>query len=910
MILTIFQNTPNNFIGQSSIPNENNLLLAQYTLIERNATWNKYYNASTGEYALELYTDEINYQDANHTWSPIDTTIIRLDQTIDGQSYTYGMNRSRYQIFFSETSTDTNRLYSLVQGSYILSMTPTDSLHFSDGTPIHNRQSTTAVTENNTILYPDLYGDEIHLLLSCQTSRIRSLYLISNTSILPPPDNENCTLDITETLYLNTTDPQTENQSLGITYGPNQTLFKNYGVWENQTITTPETITFKDHENTTVFIIPRLYAWDNSSQDSTILLNKTLHMTLSEQLWIQIHVPYLWLSNPNRVSPIAIDPTITIYADSTDGYLYKSHANYTTAWASPTGTVQDSSDALTIGQRISTPPLTLYTIERGFLFFNTSTIHDNASITTVSISLYGKNKQITSQEFNLTIQNGQPTNPHSPLQTTDYYQGNYTGDGGSMNTSNFTTTGYNTITLNTQGRSWVNLTGTTKLCLRSSRDINQNTPINPGSNEYIQTYTTEKGIGYIPKCIITYMLPLSITINFAGNLSDKGGPYWQPPGENIILDDVWSDGYYTNDSRQQEDWIYINLSVLHPTGASNQYTASDVSHVWLQWLNDSAWMNWSYEFTQAGNYWEYNTNGSISTHEGYDYSFNIVANDTANNSYNRWWNKTGIGGIYTRRFVQLGCNPINISYTPLYLFNYTTGTGNPPTYGLNDITKGDRLHHDQGAATTENDTGYLSYYDQNLNEIIHLRYCSGAVGYFFDDAISVTSFELKNIYYHIWSSSSDGDISISWFKTRRTAVSGAPGDDNVDFDYSTDGRSKIHWDNGLDDYSNDYYLCTAFRNSTAVEYNFSDNTMFEFLLQAQITDHPSIICNRSITSFILINIPNNSTLNAIDSDNDRLNDWQELFQTYTNPYLADTDNDGINDENEVENSTDPNDYTN
>lgn len=910
MTLTFLQNIPNDFIGQSSNPDENNSLPAHYTLIERNATWNKYYNTSTGEYALELYTDEINYQDANHTWSPIDTNIIETDHTIDGRSYRYGINKSRYQIYFTETSTGTNRLYSLLNGSHILSITPIDSLAYSDSTHVHDKQPTTGVIDNNSIMYPDLYGEGIYLMLSCQTSGVRSLYLIRNASILPAPDNENCTLDFIETLHLNTTNPETENHSLGITYGPNQIFFKDYGVWENQTITTSDTISFRDYQNAVVFSIPPLYAWDNNSQDSSILLNKTLQMTNSGDLWIKIHVPHHWLSDPCRIFPVSIDPTITIYTGTTDGYLCKSHANYTTTWTAPTGTVQDSSDSLIIGQRISSPPLTLYTIDRGFLFFNTSSIHDNASINSVIVSLYGKSKQITSQNFSLIIQNGQPTNPHSPLQTTDYYQGNYSGDGGSINTSDFINTGYNTITLNEQGRSWVNLTGTTKLCLRSSRDINQNPPTKTDPNEYIEIYSAEKGIGYKPKCIITYMLPLAITINFVGNLSDRGGPYWQPPAENVQLAGVWSDGYYTNDSRQHEDWIYINLSVLHPTGASNQYTSSNISHVWLQWLNDTTWTNWSYEFKQAGNYWEYNTSDFIITHAGYDYSFNVIANDTANNAYCLWWNKTGIGGGYTRRFVQLGCDPIDISYTPLYLFNYTSGTGNPPTYGFYDQGKNDRMHHDQGAASTVHDTGYLSYYDQILNETIHLRYCSGAVGYFFDDAISVAPFELKNIYFHIWSASSNGEISISWFKTRSSAISGAPGNDNVDFNYSSDNRSKIYWYNGLINYSSIYYLCTAFKNSTAFQRDFSDNNMYEFLLGAQnIVEYPSVICNRSINSFILINIPKNITLNAIDSDNDSLKDWQELFQYYTNPFLTDTDNDGINDKNEVDKGTDPNDYT-
>ena len=406
------------------------------------------------------------------------------------------------------------------------------------------------------------------------------------------------------------------------------------------------------------------------------------------------------------------------------------------------------------------------------------------------------------------------------------------------------------------------------------------------------------------------MLPLSITINFAGNLSDKGGPYWQPPGENIKLDGIWSDGYYTNDSRQHEDWIYINLSVLHPTGASNQYTASNVSNVWLQWLNDTAWTNWSYKFGQAGNYWEYNTSGFIPTREGYDYSFNIVANDTANNSYCCWWNKTGIGGGYTRRFVQLGCDPIDISYTPLYLFNYTSGTGNPPTYGFNDVTMLDRLHHDQGPDGSLDDSGYLSNYDQTLTDSMHLRYCGGFVGYFFEDSKCIESFELKNVYYHIWSACSDGLISTYWRKIRFCPIGGPGGYEKVNFDYDSDSHSSIYWDNGLPNHSDVYKLVTAFRNSTASVRNFTDNDIFEYVLEIDgCSNHPSTICNRSINSFILINLPNNNTLIKSDLDNDNLSDWNELFKTFTNPFLRDTDNDGIDDENEIKKFTDPNDYT-
>jgi hypothetical protein len=67
-----------------------------------------------------------------------------------------------------------------------------------------------------------------------------------------------------------------------------------------------------------------------------------------------------------------------------------------------------------------------------------------------------------------------------------------------LNTSLFSS-GYNAITL--RDLSWINKTGTTKLCLRSSRDINGNAPT---GNEYVNVYANEQGSGYQPKLVIAY----------------------------------------------------------------------------------------------------------------------------------------------------------------------------------------------------------------------------------------------------------------------------------------------------------------------------------------------------------------------------------------------------------------------
>jgi hypothetical protein len=401
---------------------------------------------------------------------------------------------------------------------------------------------------------------------------------------------------------------------------------------------------------------------------------------------------------------------------------------------------------------------------------------------------------------------------------------------------------------------------------------------------------------------------LNITINFAGNLSDKGGPYWRPPGESVALAGPWEKGYYTNDSRQQENWMYINVSVTRPSGSGSEYIMFGISKVWLQWLNDTAWINWTYNFSEKGAFWEFNTSGIISTQEGHDYSFNVVANDSNYGiSQCSWWNKTGISGHQTRRFVQLACNPVDITYIPLYLFNYTSGTGQTPTYILGDQATRDRLHHDQGPNGTLSDTGYLSHYDQILDDEIHLRYCTKFTAYFFEDSICTKSFELKNIYYHVWSACGDGNIQMNWFRTR-ASVFGNVGYDTINCNYNN-SDSYVFWDNCLPNWSDDYYLCHGFKNSSRDE-NFSDNNFYEFVLQ--ITNlhntYISTICNRSINSFILLNILDNNTLKNMRSDSDGLTDWEELFVTFTNPFLADTDNDGFSDSYELSKGRDPNDF--
>jgi hypothetical protein len=395
--------------------------------------------------------------------------------------------------------------------------------------------------------------------------------------------------------------------------------------------------------------------------------------------------------------------------------------------------------------------------------------------------------------------------------------------------------------------------------------------------------------------------PPNITINFAGNLGDLGGPYWRPPDQvqNLTHHDIveWRDGYYTNNSRQRESWMYINLTVTD--------AQSGVDEVWLHWLDETAWVNDSYQFINSGGvYWEFNTSGNISTQEGYNYSFDIWANDTSNNMVIYQWNKTivvpaEIGGklAYTRRYVQLNCTPRNIVYVPFYLyeFNYTLNT----PFGDKPIK--DQWDHDQGPDGSTGDTGVLG--EKVPGDYVHARYCAAFYGYWFDDSICIDPFQLDTVYVHMWWNTSDGLTTqgIS-YKKSRDVLSSLPPFINYSV-YKENARSEIAYD------GKHYYLETHLLNVSSACHIYTDNNIYELSVYLS-GSNPWGITNRSITSFIIFNVPDNSTLNVshYDTDEDILSDWTELYVTYTNPFLADTDNDGVSDYNEYLNGSDPNNY--
>lgn len=176
-----------------------------------------------------------------------------------------------------------------------------------------------------------------------------------------------------------------------------------------------------------------------------------------------------------------------------DGSLGCERPSYLEARNSSIGYVYDSQTYFDVGQW----EVASYTVMRAGLFFNTSSIPEDAVIKKVDLLLYGFGDH-SDTDFDICAVPGdslsnpmKPSNYHDLLRETEVL--------GSLHTSEWIVLGYNTIEIET---SVVNKEGITGLALRSSQDMNS---IAPSGLEYVEFCMSEQeGVDKDPMLVVTY----------------------------------------------------------------------------------------------------------------------------------------------------------------------------------------------------------------------------------------------------------------------------------------------------------------------------------------------------------------------------------------------------------------------
>jgi prepilin-type N-terminal cleavage/methylation domain-containing protein len=198
----------------------------------------------------------------------------------------------------------------------------------------------------------------------------------------------------------------------------------------------------------------------------------------------------------------------TFYATSSDGFIAAFSNVYLTAHNATTGTVYNNY-SIYVGQVYSSNN---YQIYRSGLFFDTSALPDNATITSAKVSLYlpsGYDLSITDFVLDL-VWGGFLDNPLVAADYSDLPKGGPTGLVlGSTNTSGLISEGWNDISVSCcspfSGIAWISKTGITQFGLMSSRDVNSNAPT---GNEYVVFQDYDRGSTSTgPRLIISFTIP-------------------------------------------------------------------------------------------------------------------------------------------------------------------------------------------------------------------------------------------------------------------------------------------------------------------------------------------------------------------------------------------------------------------
>ena len=299
-----------------------------------------------------------------------------------------------------------------------------------------------------------------------------------------------------------------------------------------------------------------------------------------------------------------IENTREFYSRSYDGYCYMLEADtYALARNTPIADhiITDTLQSL-VGQKYDHgAEYDDYTVLRSYLYFDTSAIPDNANITSAKLRLY-IHLDDSDADFNVTIQNGQPTYPHVPLVVADYNLNYYSGNGGYFDTSGVALNSYNNITLSATGLSWISLTGRTKLCLRNDKEINNIVP-SDGVPESVGFRSSEMGAGYLPILEVTYDTPVYLYM-LQGAYNEEGvrdgaiNCTFFPPAEAPETFEL--DGTYNvtaehlgslltfdigfNESRTYHLYLeFEEIYVMKPTDPYYYYYFSVVDFIGLEW---------------------------------------------------------------------------------------------------------------------------------------------------------------------------------------------------------------------------------------------------------------------------------------------------------------------------------------
>jgi len=189
---------------------------------------------------------------------------------------------------------------------------------------------------------------------------------------------------------------------------------------------------------------------------------------------------------------------LTVYSSTDDAYLREADSDYYTARNDSCADYHNT--VINVHRFGQVYDNGTYYVPRSYLIFNTGSLGSGAVIDSARLYFYIEWLDTTTH-WNMTVVEGYWDS--DPPEACDFKSGVWIGEesGGAENTSGILS-GWSHIAFNDSGLSWVKKTGTTRLTLRSNRDINANAP---GGSEQLQHRSADYfGTTYDPYLKIWY----------------------------------------------------------------------------------------------------------------------------------------------------------------------------------------------------------------------------------------------------------------------------------------------------------------------------------------------------------------------------------------------------------------------
>jgi len=202
---------------------------------------------------------------------------------------------------------------------------------------------------------------------------------------------------------------------------------------------------------------------------------------------------------------------------SQDGYMRAgTDAHFSNARDAGSADIKyTSADTIAVGlSKASASPI--YRFYRAYLYFDTSSLPDSGiTVTSATLQLYQTGVySIAYGGIDVFLMDGQPTYPSTTLALSDFDRTFYeVGLGDPINVVSGAS-GYTPLILSQKGIDAINVTGTTKFCLMSGRDLGYTIP---WVGMYTEFYSVEEGGSYRPVLTINYANDPTVTTQAADN---------------------------------------------------------------------------------------------------------------------------------------------------------------------------------------------------------------------------------------------------------------------------------------------------------------------------------------------------------------------------------------------------------